>query len=42
MLDLKGKAKWDAWDGKKGLSKEDDMSQYIGLVKTLLEKHGRK
>ena len=42
MLDLKGEAKWDAWDDKKGLGKEDAMSQYIGLVKNLLEKHGRK
>ena len=23
MLDLKSKAKWDAWDGRKGMSKED-------------------
>ena len=42
MLDLKGEAKWHAWDGKKRLEKEEAMSQYIGLIKNLLEKHGRK
>ena len=29
MLDFKGKAKWDAWNGKKGMSKEDAMKAYI-------------
>lgn len=36
MLDLKGKAKWDAWAAKKGLAKEDAQRQYIELVKDLL------
>ena len=28
MLDFKGKAKWDAWDARKGTSKEDAMKQF--------------
>ena len=42
IMDLKGKAKWDAWDSKKGMGKEEAMNQYIEVVKSLLEKHGRK
>ncbi|XP_073912708.1 acyl-CoA-binding domain-containing protein 7 isoform X1 [Castor canadensis] len=40
MLDLKGKAKWEAWSLKKGLSKEDAMSAYISKAKELIEKYG--
>ena len=36
MLDFKGKAKWDAWSGKKGVSKEDAQKQYIELIEALL------
>jgi diazepam-binding inhibitor (GABA receptor modulating acyl-CoA-binding protein) len=32
MLDLKGRAKYDAWAGRKGLSKDDAMKKYAGLV----------
>jgi diazepam-binding inhibitor (GABA receptor modulating acyl-CoA-binding protein) len=32
MLDLKGRAKYDAWAKKKGLSKDAAMQQYIDLV----------
>ncbi|KAF9083685.1 Acyl-CoA-binding domain-containing protein 1 [Mortierella sp. GBA35] len=35
MFDLKGKAKWDAWTSKKGVSKEDAEKQYIALVAKL-------
>ncbi|KAK3815576.1 MAG: acyl-CoA-binding protein [Linnemannia elongata] len=31
-FDFKGKAKWDAWTEKKGVSKEDAEKQYITLV----------
>jgi diazepam-binding inhibitor (GABA receptor modulating acyl-CoA-binding protein) len=37
MLDLKGKAKWDAWSAKKGTSQEDAQKQYIELINSLLE-----
>ncbi|RUS71122.1 hypothetical protein EGW08_021113 [Elysia chlorotica] len=35
MFDLKGKAKWDAWNALKGKSKEDAMNEYIGKVDDL-------
>ncbi|XP_062906224.1 acyl-CoA-binding protein [Mobula hypostoma] len=40
MLDLKGKAKWDAWSAKKGTTKENAMKNYIEKVQELKEKHG--
>ncbi|KAM4626421.1 acyl-CoA-binding protein [Discoglossus pictus] len=40
MLDFKGKAKWDAWEKKKGLTQEDARSQYIKLVEDLKAKYG--
>ena len=36
MIDFKGKAKWDAWDAKKGMSKEDAMQEYVDLAQALL------
>jgi acyl-CoA-binding protein len=35
MLDLKGRAKFDAWSGKKGMSKDDAMAKYVALVDRL-------
>jgi diazepam-binding inhibitor (GABA receptor modulating acyl-CoA-binding protein) len=32
MLDLKGRAKYDAWARQKGTSKDDAMKGYVGLV----------
>lgn len=40
MLDLKGKAKWDAWDGKKGTSQDQAKEQYITKVKQLIDSVG--
>jgi len=40
MLDLKGKAKWDAWNGKKGVSQDDAKSQYIAKVDEMIAKYG--
>lgn len=40
MLDLKGKAKWDAWNSRKGMSQDDAKSKYVDLVKTLVGKYG--
>ncbi|KAF0882950.1 ACBD7 protein, partial [Crocuta crocuta] len=41
MLDLKGKAKWEAWNLRKGgMSKEDAMRAYIEKAKELIEKYG--
>ena len=36
MLDLKGRAKYDAWAGRKGLAKDAAMQQYVALVDKLL------
>ncbi|XP_032823207.1 acyl-CoA-binding protein isoform X2 [Petromyzon marinus] len=40
MLDFKGKAKWNAWNSKKGKSKEDAIAAYIALVEELKVKYG--
>ena len=36
MLDLKGRAKWDAWSAKKGLAREQAMRAYVALVDRLV------
>ncbi|MGZ3425947.1 MAG: acyl-CoA-binding protein [Polyangia bacterium] len=38
MLDIKGRAKWDAWSGKKGLTREQAMEAYVALVDRLVGK----
>ena len=35
MFDPVGRAKFDAWTGKKGLSKDDAMTRYVALVDKL-------
>lgn len=35
FTDMVGRAKFDAWDGLKGTSKEDAMQQYIDLIEEL-------
>ncbi|XP_053183533.1 acyl-CoA-binding domain-containing protein 7 [Scomber japonicus] len=40
MMDLKGKAKWDAWNSRKGMSKDDAMSAYVALGKEIISKYG--
>lgn len=36
MMDFKGRAKYDAWSGKKGLSKDAAMEKYVALVERLV------
>ena len=36
MLDFKGKAKWDAWNSKKGISQDEAKQAYIELINDLL------
>lgn len=36
MLDMKGRAKFDAWTKKKGISKDDAMTKYVALVDRLV------
>jgi acyl-CoA-binding protein len=35
MLDMKGRAKFDAWTKTKGMSKDDAMTKYVALVDRL-------
>jgi diazepam-binding inhibitor (GABA receptor modulator, acyl-CoA-binding protein) len=40
MLDFKGRAKFDAWMARKGLSQEAAMTAYVALVSKLAAKYG--
>ncbi|KAE9553128.1 hypothetical protein FO519_003645 [Halicephalobus sp. NKZ332] len=40
MLDMKGKAKWSAWDGKKGTPQAKAKELYIAKVDELVGKYG--
>jgi len=40
MLDFKGRAKYDAWAGKRGSSKDTAMQSYVALVDKLSAKYG--
>ncbi|XP_058035689.1 acyl-CoA-binding domain-containing protein 7 [Ahaetulla prasina] len=40
MLDLKGRAKWEAWNLKKGISKDDAMKAYISKANEMIQKYG--
>jgi acyl-CoA-binding protein len=40
MLDFKGRAKYDAWASRKGLSKDGAMQAYVSLVESLASKYG--
>ena len=35
LTDMVGRAKYDAWDALKGMSREDAMQQYIDLIADL-------
>jgi diazepam-binding inhibitor (GABA receptor modulator, acyl-CoA-binding protein) len=40
MLDFKGKAKWEAWNGKKGQGQDAAKEAYIAKVEELVAKYG--
>lgn len=40
MLDFKGRAKYDAWSGKKGTAREAAQRAYVELVGKLAAKYG--
>ncbi|XP_028835250.1 metalloreductase STEAP3-like isoform X2 [Denticeps clupeoides] len=40
MFDFTGKTKWDAWNAKKGISKDEAMSTYVTKVEELKAKYG--
>ena len=35
FTDMVGRAKWDAWNGFKGISTTDAMQQYVDLIESL-------
>jgi len=39
MFDIKGQAKYKAWQKVKGTSQEDAQNKYLALVDTMLEKY---
>jgi acyl-CoA-binding protein len=39
MLDFKGRAKYDAWAGRRGLGRDGAMRSYVDLVARLTEKY---
>ncbi|XP_063232574.1 acyl-CoA-binding protein homolog [Bacillus rossius redtenbacheri] len=39
LLDLKGRAKWEAWNGRKGTSQEDAKEQYVSFASSLLQEY---
>ena len=41
ILDIKGKAKWDAWNNIKGTTCQDAMQNYINLSMDLFKKYGK-
>jgi diazepam-binding inhibitor (GABA receptor modulating acyl-CoA-binding protein) len=40
MLDFKGRAKYDAWAGRRGMDKDGAMRAYVALVARLTGKYG--
>ena len=40
MIDFKGRAKYDAWATRKGMSQEEAMDAYVALVDKLLAEAG--
>lgn len=42
FLDFVGRKKWDAWNAKKGMSKEDAMKAYIAEVERQITTYGTK
>ncbi len=40
MFDLRGRAKYDAWTARKGMSREQAMDEYVRVVERLLRQHG--
>lgn len=40
MFDFKGKAKWEAWNGRKGMSQDDAKEAYVKKVEELVNSIG--
>lgn len=39
LFDPKGRAKWDQWNGRKGMSKEDAQKKYVEIANALIAKY---
>ena len=39
FMDPKGRAKWDKWDGNKGMSKDDAEKKYVELANSVIAKY---
>merc|ERR1712154_204552 len=39
-MDFKGKAKWDAWKSKEGMSQDDAKTKYMEYANEMVGKHG--
>lgn len=39
MLDLKGKAKWNSWNDRKGMTEDEAKEKYISFVDGLMAKY---
>ncbi|PWN41252.1 acyl-CoA-binding protein [Ceraceosorus guamensis] len=39
MMDFTGKAKWDAWKSREGLSADEAKKEYVDHLLSLLDKH---
>lgn len=39
MFDMKGRAKWDKWNGRKGMSKQDAEAKYIETAQAVVGKY---
>ncbi|XP_001845393.2 acyl-CoA-binding protein [Culex quinquefasciatus] len=42
LLDFKGKSKWEAWNGRKGMTQDEAKQAYVDKVAQLVEQHGLK
>ncbi|KAM9835804.1 acyl-CoA-binding protein-like [Aulostomus maculatus] len=40
MFDFTGQVKWDAWNLRTGMSKEEAMAAYVAVVERLKKKYG--
>jgi diazepam-binding inhibitor (GABA receptor modulating acyl-CoA-binding protein) len=41
FLDFKGRAKFDAWQSRKGMTQDAAMDAYVEVVERLLKEHGQ-
>lgn len=42
LFDFKGKAKWESWNSKKGISTDEAKAKYIEVVTKLVDTIGLK